>query len=166
MASARCFVFMFALAGLPFGGCAKDSCEVDTSGPECTQTFALELPSCPETAVTLDSFYDRIINANCATASCHGGPVFPTYGPNSPQIFLDQVLHRSPSRMAMPLLKYVRPRNVDNSFLLYKVVQSPTTGMTQQDKIQIGGDPMPRGQAPLSAEDQCILINWVRSGAN
>jgi hypothetical protein len=154
-----------ALCGL-FGGCAQDACEVDASGPECTQTFHLEIPArCVPAQVTLSSFYGRIINARCSSVDCHGGAMFPKYGPDNAATFLDQVLHRSPSRNAMPYLRYVRPRDPDNSFLLYKVVQS-ATGATQQGKIQLGGGPMPQGRMPLTAEEQCTLINWVRSGAN
>jgi hypothetical protein len=74
--------------------------------------------------------------------------------------FRSHVVGVSANRSQLPSLMYIKPSDPDNSFLLYKI-----TG--QQDKIPVGGAQMPdvSPPMPLSTQDQCTLINWVRTGA-
>lgn len=114
--------------------------------------------SCATATVNLAAVYP-IINTNCATVNCHrAGATAPVMGPNDMNMFKTNVVGVTAGRQPSTV-NYVTASNLDNSFLVYKV-----TG--QQGKVQFGGNQMPSNLPPLSATDQCTIINWVRSGAN
>ncbi len=112
--------------------------------------------TCTQTTVMASSFYGTIITPNCATVGCHNGTQPPNYSGGA-AAFRTAVVGVQASEA--PGIDYVQANNPNNSFLLYKI-----TG--QQGQFPGGGVQMPDGTAPLSAADQCTLINWVRSGAN
>jgi hypothetical protein len=160
-----------AMALVFVAACGKDNTTMDmnsnkdmapdlSSPPDMTvvpPTFAVP-GGCAVANVTLATVYP-IINTNCATVNCHrSGATTPVMGPNDMNMFRTNVVNVSAARQPASL-NYVTPNNLDNSFLVYKV-----TG--QQAKVQFGGAQMPNNQPPLSATDQCTIINWVRSGAN
>jgi hypothetical protein len=120
----------------------------------------LDATGCATATVTLSSFYTNIINAKCATTSCHVTNGTPPNYAGGASAFKTAVVNVSTGRLQVPDLKYIVPSDLNNSFILYKV-----TG--QQAKVPGGGVQMPQNGPPyLSAADQCTIINWVRSGAN
>lgn len=114
--------------------------------------------SCASANVTVNAVYNAIIETKCATASCHAQGQTPPSMSGGASAFRGAVVNVSAGRGAMPDMFYVKPNDPDKSFLLYKV-------LGQQAKIQFGGAQEPQGSPPLSADEQCQLINWVRSGA-
>jgi hypothetical protein len=114
--------------------------------------------SCAAATVNLITAYP-IINTNCAIVNCHrAGATLPVMGPNDSNLFRTNVVNFSAGRQPASL-NYVTPNDLDNSFLAYKI-----TG--QQGKVRFGGAQMPNNLPALSANDQCTIINWIRSGAN
>ncbi len=123
-------------------------------------------PGCDQLqSVPLNEFYYNLINnqssagAKCANStSCHAaGGQMPIFGPDL-AAFRSSVVNVSANRNQQPTLMYVKPNDIDNSFLLYKI-------LGQQFKIQHGNATMPLDMT-LPGSDICILINWVRTGAN
>jgi hypothetical protein len=132
--------------------------DMETSKSDMTMTPPmLTIPgTCTQTTVTASSFYSTIITPNCAVSGCHNGATPPNYSGGA-AAFRTSVV--GVQAIEVPTLDYVQANTPNNSFFLYKI-----TG--QQGQFSNGGVQMPNGQAPLSATDQCTLINWVRSGAN
>ncbi len=124
-----------------------------------TSSPTLAVPgSCAQATVTLASFYSTLISPKCAIPSCHDGTTAPNFAPDM-TAFRNDTVGATAGRPLDPGLDYIKPNDVNESFVLYKITN-------QQAQIQSGGAAMPSGQPLLSATDQCTLINWVRSGAN
>ena len=74
---------------------------------------------------------------------CHvTGFQLPNYGPDM-TAFRTNVVNVSANRSQVPGLSYIKPNDVNNSFILYKV-----TG--QQGMIPVGGAQMPYNLTPLT----------------
>jgi hypothetical protein len=116
---------------------------------------------CATANVTLSGsmLYTNIIQPKCATTGCHVAGATPPNYAGGAAAFSQVVVNKSAFRSQLPSLQYIKPNDLNNSFILYKVAG-------QQGKIPEGGGQMPQNGPPfLSATEQCTLINWVRSGA-
>jgi hypothetical protein len=119
----------------------------------------LDVSACAAGTSTLGTNVYPIIMATCATASCHSpGVTSPNMAGGKSTFFTNVVgVASATSRPSLPNLKFVVANDVNNSFLLYKI-------LGQQSKIPSGGGSMPLGGS-LTAAQQCLIINWVRGGA-
>lgn len=125
-------------------------------------TFDVPTGCTPNTTTTLasSSLYTNIISPKCATTNCHVTGATPPNYSGGAATFSANVKNVSAGRPQNPTMQYIKPNDLNNSFILYKV-----TG--QQGKVQFGGAQMPQNGPPyLSPTDQCTLISWVNSGAN
>jgi hypothetical protein len=134
----------------PTGDMAMPTGDMAMTGPK-----LMGLPTCTITGVTADALFSSPAMASCAMGRCHstgaGGLTFTsgatlkssTVGVNSGQ--------------AMGM-KLVTAGNIDQSYLLYKLVNQQTAAGGR-------GDLMPKGGSKLPDADLCKFIVWVREGA-
>ena len=111
----------------------------------------LEPPNCAAAQVSASQAHGAV-KQSCG---CHGGGAgglpFTTT-----ETFRDNMVGVNSQTAAM---KLVTANNIGQSYLIYKV-------LNQHSKVVGGrGNPMPLGKA-LSDAQKCMLINWVKSGAN
>ncbi len=112
--------------------------------------------TCATANVTAATVYTNIIVPNCSGAGCHrgGGTQAPVFGNSGANLITAVVGKQSSASM-----NFVTANSPDTSYLLFKV-------FGQQNKVTGGGgSQMPLGANALSTADQCLLVNWVRSGA-
>jgi hypothetical protein len=128
------------------GDCASGTC---TNG-KCAQ-LTLMVPNCMAADVTAAMVYPMVVQPAC---NCHqGGQGGLTM--TSPATLVSNNVNVDATVADM---KRVTPNNVDQSYLLYKV-------FNQHNNVPNGGgNKMPPGPN-LSATQQCLLVNWVKSGA-
>ena len=127
--------------------CGDGICKQNT----CTTAEPLAPPNCAVANVDASQAY----NAVKQSCGCHGGGAGGLKF-SSADGFRDN-MRNVPAQTA--LLDLVEPANVAQSYLIFKI-------LNQQNKVIGGsGNPMPLGK-PLSDAQKCLLINWVRGGAN
>jgi hypothetical protein len=115
------------------------------------------LSGCAAAMVTTATVYSNIISSRCAKSNCHGGNIGPNMSGGA-AAFSAAVVNVT-ARPQLTNFDEARPNDPNNSFILYKV-----TG--QQSKVPFGGSRMPADGPPyLTAADQCLLYNWIQSGA-
>ncbi|MFQ5568169.1 MAG: c-type cytochrome [Rhodothermales bacterium] len=102
---------------------------------------------------TLTSIQANIFSTNCALSGCHAGAA-PQQGMNlsEGQAHANVVNVRSRER---PDLFRVAPGSPDSSYLFLKITGAPG----------IVGERMPRGRAPLSAEQISAVRQWIADDA-
>lgn len=105
------------------------------------------VPSDPPDAGPATVLFSRdvlpIIEANCRGTGCHG----------SPQTFF---LGGGSGCPLAPERRFVVPFDPENSFVVLKIEGRQPAGCGQQ---------MPRGRAPLSAENIATIRAWIAEGA-
>ena len=126
--------------------CTSGTC---TNGKCAQQT--LMVPNCMAANVTAAMVFPMVLQPSC---NCHqggsGGLVM-----SSVATLLGNTVNVDASQADM---KRITPNNVDQSYLLYKV-------FGQQNNVPGGGgSKMPIGSM-LTPTQQCLLVNWVKSGA-
>lgn len=113
------------------------------------------LPTCTITGVTADAVFSGPGMASCAMGRCHstgaGGLTF-----TSGATLKSSTVGVSSGQA--PAMKLVTAGNVDQSYLIYKL-------MNQQTAAGGRGDLMPKGGTKLPDADLCKFIVWVREGA-
>lgn len=114
------------------------------------------VPACANATVTATMVFP-VVMASCDNGGgCHvgagmaGGLALGSTATSFRNALVNKTSGQSPMQL-------VNPSQVNTSYLLYKLYN-------QQFKAG-GGGPMPAG-GMLSATDQCLFFNWVRSGAN
>ena len=127
--------------------CAGSICKSGTCGP----AQALMPPNCAPADVGASQAYNAI-KPSCGCHSNGAGELKFTSGDS----FRDSMVDVMAKDAAMPLVK---PGDLNNSYLLYKILNQ------QNSAIGGRGSPMPLGK-PLSDSNKCLLINWVKSGAD
>jgi hypothetical protein len=123
--------------------------------PDLTPPVLNPMPSCAVATVTATMVFP-VVMASCDNGGgCHVGAGMAgglALGSTATS-FRNALVNKASSQSPMQL---VNPSMVNTSYLLYKLYN-------QQFKAG-GGGPMPAG-GMLSAADQCLFFNWVRSGA-
>ena len=117
----------------------------------CSPPQALMPPGCAPAQVSASQAY-AAVKPSCG---CHGNGAggLPFTDSNS---FRNNMVAVDSATAQMQL---VAPGQIDQSYLIYKI-------LNQQSSVPGGyGSPMPVGK-PLSDANKCLLINWVKSGAN
>ena len=113
------------------------------------------LPTCTITGVNADAVFSSPGMASCAMGRCHstgaGGLTF-----TSGATLRTNTVGVSSGQAAG--MKLVTAGNVDQSYLIYKL-------MNQQTAAGGRGDLMPKGGTKLPDADLCKFIVWVREGA-
>lgn len=138
---------------------AQDAFPSDaTTGDAPVQPTLTPPASCAPDFVVTDIIYTAIIMPRCTTGGCHSPGAAPPIFTPGVDAFRRAVIGVPADRLQLPRLLEVAPRDPDNSLLLYKV-------LGQQDRVPAGGAREPRGAAPLSLAEQCMLYNWVQLGA-
>jgi cysteine-rich repeat protein len=126
--------------------CASGLCKAGVCS-----AVTLTLPNCAAANVTAMQAYTGAVMANCG---CHingsGGLTI-----NNAATLKANTVNIDSSAM----MKRVTPSNVDQSYLLYKILNQ------HLNVPGGGGGSMPQGGA-LTDPQKCLLINWVKSGAN
>jgi hypothetical protein len=112
----------------------------------------LTLPNCAAANVTSVQAYMGAVMTNCG---CHamgsGGLTI-----NSAATLKGNTVNIDATSA---LMKRVTPNNVDQSYLLYKILGQ------HLNVPGGGGGQMPLVGQPLTDAQKCLLINWVKSGA-
>jgi cysteine-rich repeat protein len=141
-------------AGCTLGEACVDN--LDCSGSictagQCSPAKTLMPPNCAPATVSAQQAYNAV-KPSCGCHSNGAGELKFT----SADSFRDNMVDVPAKDAAMPLVK---PGDINNSYLLYKILN--------QQNLAIGGrgSPMPLGK-PLSDTNKCLLINWVKSGAD
>ena len=133
--------------------CTTDAdCVTNTCKQNVCSAVTLVLPNCPAAVVTTMQAYTAVVQPKCG---CHvngfGGLTI-----NSAATLKSNNVNMLSSQAAMNL---VTPSNVDQSYFLFKILD-------QQNNAPGGaGSSMPLG-GNISDVEKCVLINWVKSGAN
>lgn len=123
--------------------------------PDMTPPVLNPMPSCATATVTATMVFP-VVMASCDNGGgCHvgagmaGGLALGSTATSFRNALVNKASGQSPMQL-------VNPNLVNTSYLLYKIYN-------QQFKVG-GGGPMP-AVGMLSAADQCLFFNWVRSGA-
>ncbi len=117
---------------------------------ECVPPLPLTPPDCGGASVGVDQAYGAV-KQSCG---CHGGNAGGlTF--NSAQDFKNNMVGMNSQTAAM---KIVTAGDINQSYLIYKI-------LNQQSKVVGGrGNQMPLGKS-LNDAQKCLLINWIKSGA-
>ena len=106
-------------------------------------------------SATLSSIQSNIFTPTCATAGCHssgsvgGGLVLEAGSSFADLVGTDG---QGVASSQQPAVKRVAPGDPDNSYLIMKLEGT-------------AGSRMPRGQAPLTAEEIAVIRQWITEGA-
>ncbi len=117
------------------------------------------LPDCPTANVTAAMLYTQVASLRCTARYCHG-----ITDPVANFSFDSAAEMRSAwaDRSKQSALDYVSPRNLDRSYVMWKL-------MGQHAMVArpgMAGDRMPQPpKEPLTTADLCVFINWIKSGA-
>jgi len=127
--------------------CGNGICKLN----ECVPPLPLDPPNCGGADVSASQVYNSI-KGSCG---CHGGGAgglpFTTT-----ESFRGNMVGVNSQTAAM---KLVTAGDINQSYVVYKV-------LNQHSKVVGGrGNPMPLGKS-LSDAQKCLLINWVKGGAN
>lgn len=113
------------------------------------------LPTCTDTGITADILFNNVAKMGCANGRCHatgdGGLTF-TSGAT---LKSSMVGVASRQTMVVPM---VTAGNVDQSYLMYKLVN-------QQGSVMGRGGIMPKGGTRLPDAELCKFIVWIKEGA-
>lgn len=113
-------------------------------------------PNCAQAQVTATNVYDQVVSRRCAGKDCHanGGMIPPVM--STAQLLRTNTVGK-PASADMNL---ITANDIHKSYLLYKL-------LNQQTNVPNGGgSQMPLNGQPLVMADLCLVINWIRSGAN
>lgn len=112
------------------------------------------LPSCTETGINADKLFPTV-KTHCANGSCHatgaGGVTI------KDAATLRSALVGVAARQTT-IVPRVQAGNVDQSYLIYKLVD-------QQATVMGSGVLMPKGGSRLADADLCQFVVWVKEGA-
>lgn len=112
---------------------------------------------CP-TGVTAEKVYEEVVATQCATAAkCHSLENPTLFGIGNVMDMKRRWVNNT-SVQASPMPR-VKPGNVDQSYVLYKV-------MEQHQKAGGIGKRMPPGRQMLTSDEICKLVSWIKEGAN
>jgi len=126
--------------------CASGLCQAGVCS-----AVTLTLPNCAAANVTSMQAYTGVVMANCG---CHAGGSGGLTITSAATLKANTVdVNATTAKM-----KRITPNDVDQSYLLYKI-------LNQHLKVPGGGGSQMPGQA-LTDPQKCLLINWVKSGAN
>ena len=134
----------------PTGDLATPTVDMAMAGPK-----LMGLPTCTITGVTADALFTSPAMGSCAMGRCHSAGAGGLTFTSGATLKSNTVGVSSGQAMAM---KLVTAGNVDQSYLLYKL-------MNQQMAAGGRGDLMPKGGSKLADADLCKFIVWVREGA-
>lgn len=115
--------------------------------PACSNDTATNPTNSSPTFATFSSIQGTVFSPRCAVSGCHNGAERPTLSAGA--AYNNIVNVRSTQG-----LDYIEPGNADNSYLYRKL-----TG------VNISGDRMPRGQAPLAQAVMDSIRVWIQNGA-
>lgn len=113
------------------------------------------LPTCTTTGVTADMLFADVAKASCANGRCHAGGDGGLTFTSGATLKSSMVGVASKQTLVVPL---VTAGNVDQSYLMYKLVNQQATVMGR-------GGIMPRGGMRLPDADLCKFIVWIKEGA-
>lgn len=132
------------------GDCASKICDAGAC------TSILDLPACADEVVDAATVHEQVIAPKCG-ASCHLGKSA-SAGLNLKDADALQANTVGAGATQSSLYR-VEPGVPDESYFVYKI-------LGQQAKAPGGaGSAMPIG-ASLTKAQKCLIINWVKSGAN
>ena len=133
------------------------------TAPDLLPPTVTGLPTdCAGDVVTAQAVYSGLVSSTCATnSSCHaaGAPRWTAGSAND----LKAAWVNKNADGASPSMPFVTPNDLNRSYVMYKVTGQQRNASTDSTTA---GSTMPLGGPALTHDQLCLLIQWIKAGAN